>query len=55
MNELNDKTGLHAKPRPTFSVALPKDAAPNGMVTLVAFERCNMHGLWESIPDVTVV
>ena len=43
------------KPRATFSIALPKDAAPNGMVTLVAFERCNLHGLWESTLDIAVV
>jgi superoxide reductase len=42
------------KPKATFTVALPKELAPNGVVTLVAFQRCNLHGLWESTLDVTV-
>lgn len=43
------------KPKATFTVALPKDMAPNGIVTLVAFQRCNLHGLWESTVDVAVL
>jgi superoxide reductase len=43
------------KPKVTFTVALPKEIAPNGVVTLVAFQRCNLHGLWESTLDVSVV
>lgn len=42
------------KPKATFTVVLPKDIAPNGVVTLVAFQRCNLHGLWESTLDITV-
>jgi superoxide reductase len=43
------------KPKATFTVALPKETAPNGVVTLVAFQRCNLHGLWESSLDISVV
>jgi superoxide reductase len=42
------------KPKATFTVSLPKEIAPNGMVTLVAFQRCNLHGLWESTLDIAV-
>ena len=43
------------KPKATLTVALPKEMAPNGVVTLVAFQRCNLHGLWESSIDISVV
>jgi superoxide reductase len=42
------------KPKATFTIALPKEVAPTGIVTLVAFQRCNLHGLWESTLDITV-
>jgi len=42
------------KPKATFSVVLPKDVAPSGVVTLVALQRCNLHGLWESTLDISV-
>jgi superoxide reductase len=42
------------KPKATFTLALPKDLAPNGVVTLVATQRCNLHGLWESTQDITL-
>lgn len=42
------------KPKATFTVALPKEIAPNGVITLVAFQRCNLHGLWESTLDIAV-
>ena len=45
----------YLKPKVTFTVILPKDAAPSGKVTLVAFQRCNLHGLWESSIDISVV
>lgn len=45
----------YLKPKVTFMVTLPKEAAPSGKVTLVAFQRCNIHGLWESSVDVSVV
>ena len=45
----------YLKPKVTFMVVLPKEAAPAGKVTLVAFQRCNLHGLWESSLDIAVV
>ena len=44
----------YLKPKVTFMVTLPKEAAPSGKATLVAFQRCNMHGLWESSVDISV-
>jgi superoxide reductase len=41
-------------PMATFSVTLTKDSAPSGKVTLIAHERCNLHGYWEGSFDVTV-
>jgi superoxide reductase len=35
-------------------VVLPKDIAPDGKVSLVARQFCNLHGLWEGSLDVTV-
>jgi len=43
------------KPKITFLVALPKEVAPAGKVTLVAHQRCNLHGYWEASADVSVV
>ncbi len=45
----------YLKPRAAFTVVLAKDAAPTGKVTLVARQRCNLHGLWESGMDVDVM
>ena len=45
----------YLKPKATFTVVLPKEAAPSGKVTLVATQRCNLHGLWESNIDISVV
>jgi superoxide reductase len=42
------------KPKAVFTIALPKDIAPNGTFTLVAFQRCNLHGLWESTVDINI-
>ncbi len=44
----------YLKPKAAFTVVLAKDAAPNGKVTLIARQRCNLHGLWESGLDVEV-
>jgi len=41
-------------PRVTFTVVLTKDAAPAGKVTLLAHQRCNLHGYWEGSLDITV-
>ncbi|MEI6704902.1 MAG: class II SORL domain-containing protein [Deltaproteobacteria bacterium] len=44
----------YLKPKCTFSVVIPKEAAPAGKVTLIASERCNLHGYWESSIDILV-
>lgn len=44
----------YLKPKVTFMVVLPKETAPSGKVTLVASQRCNLHGLWESSIDISV-
>ena len=50
--DLQAKGYLH--PKVSFTVVLPKDAAPSGKVTLIARQRCNLHGYWESSQDVTI-
>jgi superoxide reductase len=45
----------YLKPRVAFTMVLTKDAAPTGKVTLVARQRCNLHGYWEADFDITVV
>ncbi len=42
------------KPKATFTVVLTKEAAPSGKVTLIARQRCNLHGYWEGNMDVEV-
>jgi len=44
----------YLKPKVTFTVVLPKEAAPTGEVTLVARQHCNLHGLWEGSLDIKV-
>jgi superoxide reductase len=44
----------YLKPKVTFTVVIPKEAAPSGKVTLVASQRCNLHGYWESSIDISV-
>jgi superoxide reductase len=41
-------------PKVTYTVVIPKEAAPAGKVTLLARQNCNLHGLWEGIYDITV-
>ncbi|ABB32832.1 Desulfoferrodoxin ferrous iron-binding region [Geobacter metallireducens RCH3] len=41
-------------PKVTFTVVIPKEAAPAGKITLVAHQRCNLHGYWEGSLDVAV-
>lgn len=44
------------KPKAAFTVVIPKeDAAAAGRLTLVARQQCNLHGLWESSADVTLL
>jgi superoxide reductase len=44
----------YLSPKATFTVTLPKESAPSGKVTLVANQRCNLHGYWESTLDIGV-
>jgi len=44
----------YLKPRAAFTVVLTKEAAPSGKVTLVARQRCNLHGYWEGMKDIEV-
>jgi superoxide reductase len=42
------------KPKVVFTVVLAGDAASAGKVTLVARQRCNLHGLWEGNLDIAL-
>ena len=44
----------YLKPKVVFTVVVPKEAAPAGKLTLVAHQRCNLHGLWEGTLDISV-
>lgn len=44
----------YLKPKATFIVFVPKEAAPTGKVTLVAMQQCNLHGYWEGTLDIAV-
>ncbi len=44
----------YLKPRASFTVVLGKDLATAGKVTLVAYQRCNLHGYWEGSAEVKV-
>jgi superoxide reductase len=44
----------YLSPKVTFTVTLAKDSSPSGKVTLIAHERCNLHGYWEGSVDITV-
>ncbi|HEX8960280.1 MAG TPA: class II SORL domain-containing protein [Geobacteraceae bacterium] len=44
----------YLKPRVAFTLTVPKEAAPAGKVTLVARQRCNLHGYWESDLNIQV-
>jgi superoxide reductase len=44
-----------AKPKVSFAVSIAKESAPDGKISLVATQRCNLHGLWESSIDIAVV
>lgn len=45
----------YLEPKVAFTVVLSKEAAPNGKVTLIARQQCNLHGHWESSMDIEVV
>lgn len=42
------------KPKAIFTLVIPKEAAADGKLTLIARQHCNLHGLWESTTDITV-
>lgn len=44
----------YLKPKVSFTVVVPKEAVITGKLTLVALQRCNLHGLWESSQDISV-
>ncbi len=44
----------YLKPKAAFTVIIPKEAAPKGKVTLIAHQRCNLHGYWEGSLDIEV-
>lgn len=45
----------YLKPRASFVVVLGQEFAASGRATLVAYERCNLHGYWEGSVDVKVI
>lgn len=44
----------YLKPKVTFNVTLTKESVPEGKVTLVARQHCNLHGMWEGSLDISV-
>ncbi len=44
----------YLSPKATFTVTLTKESSPQGKVTLIARQRCNLHGYWEGSADITV-
>lgn len=44
----------YLKPKAVFTVILSSDAAAAGKVTLLARQRCNLHGLWEGSLDIAL-
>lgn len=45
----------YLKPRASFVVVLGQEFISAGRATLVAYERCNLHGYWEGSLDIKVV
>jgi len=44
----------YLNPKATFAVTLAKDSFPLGKITLIAHQRCNLHGYWEGSLDIMV-
>jgi superoxide reductase len=44
----------YLKPHVVFTMALPKTSAPAGVVTIVARQECNLHGIWEETFNIAV-
>jgi superoxide reductase len=51
---VNFESKGYFKPKSSFTVVLPAAAAPEGKVTLIARQRCNLHGLWEGSLDIAL-
>ncbi len=45
----------YLRPKATFTVVVTKESTPNGKLTLVAHQRCNLHGYWEGTAEITVI
>jgi len=45
----------YLKPKVSFTVVLGQEFVAAGRATLVANQRCNLHGYWEGSADVMVV
>jgi len=45
----------YLKPKASFTVVLGQEFVAAGRATLVAYERCNLHGYWEGSVDVKVI
>ena len=45
----------YLNPKAVFTVILQKEATVNGKVTLVAHQRCNLHGYWEESMNIEIV
>ena len=45
----------YLRPKAVFTVILQKEATLNGKVTLVAHQRCNLHGYWEESIDIEII
>jgi superoxide reductase len=44
----------YLSPKGALTLTLTKESAPSGKVTLMAHQRCNLHGYWEGSLDITV-
>jgi superoxide reductase len=44
----------YLRPKATFTVTFSKELSSMGKVTLIAHQRCNLHGYWEGSADITV-
>jgi superoxide reductase len=45
----------YLSPKATFTVTIAKESVPLGRITLIAHQRCNLHGYWEGSADITVI
>lgn len=51
---INQPANGFLQPKVAFTVVLDKAAAKHGKLSLIARERCNLHGYWEGSRTVTV-